>query len=323
MKPLIHHSGEQKKVKFYSNNKLLVLTPEEEILKFIVDYENQAISLENEIETVNSTIDKKSKLMYNSCIKNLEISKDSKYLAISRFNCSIEILALDEDESPYVLTKLSSLPHLVSFSNKNTLLVLTEENKLYEFYIKSNADSTVETLLTPWSKRNSEFLPKQFLTLEDKPQGLFTESSNESSKIWIYGSTWLSFFDLSVNIPINKTYQNTSNITNKKRNRDGLTIQNNNNNDEENDFDGNQDIVEDNAEILELSLKQSQINRLRQKIQNDESTDVNDTTKPFWLTTKYRPIMMVDVFDNGIIVIERPSFAIPSTPAFNLPKLKV
>lgn len=313
-----------KKVVFYSNNKLLVLTPEEEILKFVVDSDNQTVSLENEIETVNSTVDKKSKLTYNSTIKNLAISKDSKYLAISRFNCSIEIMVLDEDESPYILTKLSSLPHLVSFTNNNTLLVLTEENKLYEFYIKSNTDSTVETLLTPWSKRNSEFLPKQFLTLEDKPQGLFTESSNDSCKIWIYGSTWLSFFDLSVNIPINKTYQNTSNVTNKKRNRDGLTIQNNNNNnDEENEFDGNQDIVEDNAEILELSLKQSQINRLRQKIQDDESTDVNDTAKPFWLTTKYRPIMMVDVFGNGIVVIERPSFSIPSTPAFNLPKLKV
>lgn len=316
--------GGAKKITFCPNNDLLILTPEEEILRFEIDAENLSISYKDEIETANKVVDKKSKLSYSSTIKNLTTSKDGKYVAISRFNGSIEILSLQKDTKPYALTKLSSLPHLIKFTNQNTLLVLTEENKLYEFHTEINTDSTVDTLLTPWSKRNSEFLPKQFLTLEDKPQGLFIDSSIDSSKIWIYGSTWLSFFDLSVNIPINKSYQNTSNITNKKRNRDGLTIQNNHNNEEEHDIDGNLDIVEDNAEILELSLKQSQINRLRQKIQNDESDDSSENSaKPFWLTTKYRPILMVDIFADGIVVIERPSFSIPSTPAFNLPKLKV
>lgn len=62
----------------------------------------------------------------------------------------------------------------------------------------------MESILTPWSKRNTEFLPKQFLTLDDKPEGIFVDNK----KVWIYGKGWLSFFDLSMNIPINKAYKN-------------------------------------------------------------------------------------------------------------------
>ncbi|KAK6455137.1 WD40-repeat-containing domain protein [Scheffersomyces xylosifermentans] len=306
-----------KQVKFYGNSKFLILTPNEEIYKFNIDTDNSRISLDDEIETIDSS--KKGRLQYSGCINNWTVSPNSETLVLSRFNGSIEAYPLQDDQSeePYLVTKLSSYPHLLQFSGDNKVVIVTEDNKLYEFHIEKSNSHGNNTLLTSWSKRNSEFLPQQFLSLDDKPQGLFIKDS----KVWVYGSTWLSFFDLSVNIPINKQFKNTSNS--KKRNRDGLTI--NEDIAEEEDVDGNLDILDESAEILELSLKQSQIDRLRQKIQDDESATSNgDSKRPFWLTTKYRPIVKVEVLgDEDIVLIERPQFSLPSTPAFNLPKLKI
>lgn len=298
-----------KKVKVLSHNKFLILTPDEEIYIFKVDYENGTISIVNEIDTSSESVEK---LKHLNCIKNIAISPNQETIAISRYNGSIEIFPLNDGSMINKLTKLYSLPHLINFSSAEKLLVVTEENKIFEFFINSEENG----LLTPWSKRNSEFLPKQFLVLDDKAQDIFIKNN----KVWIYGSTWVCFFDLSLNIPILKYYQNTSNT--KKRNRDGLTIEGTE--DISNDIDGSLDIVEENSEILDLSLKQSQINRLRQQIQVDESNNERPDTKPFWITNKYRPIMKVGDFGtNEIIVIERPQFALPTAPAFNLPKLKI
>jgi len=296
-------------VKLYDSNKLLILTPDDEVYKFVVDEEDQTIKLDDEIELLSST--NKSKLSYSQTINNLVISPDEQSMILSRFNGSIEKYSLTNSHEPFKLTKLSSYANIIKCVGNDKLVVLTSENKLYEFYIDENSNSS---LLSPWSKRNSEFLPHQFLTLDDKPQDLFLKDQ----KVWIFGSTWIVYFDLTMNIPICKYYKNTSNS--KKRNRDGLTI-----NEDNDDQDEQED--DDQVEILELSLKQSQINRLRQQIQDDEMTSIGDSTnnkKPFWITTKYRPILKVDSFgDNEIIVIERPQFSLPTTPAFNLPKLKI
>lgn len=300
-----------KKVYLYSNNKLLILTPNEEMYKFIINKEDQEIILDDEIEMLASS--SKSKLSYNQVINNLSISPDEKSIVISRFNGSVEKYSLNDEYKPYQLVKLSSYPNILSFMGNEKLIVLTSDNKLYEFFIDEQNKSG---LLTPWSRRNSEFLPYQFLTLEDKPQGLFIQNK----KVWIFGSTWIAYFDLSMNIPISKYYKNTSNV--KKRNRDGLTI------DEEVD-ENIEEEQEDQVEILELALKQSQINKLRQQIQDDEvqnngTTSSSSDKKPFWICTKYRPILKAGNFGEGeIIIIERPQFSLPTTPAFNLPKLKV
>lgn len=294
-------------VKLYSNNKLLVLTPDEEIYKFDIDISQKTITLDDEIELVE-TETKAHKLSYSNSVNNLIISPDESKLVLSRFNGCIEVYALSENMSDKntasenmsdkkTLTKLSTYPHLMQFSSNNKLIIITEENKLYEFFVNEE-----NNLLTPWSKRNSEFLPQQFLTLEDKPQGMFIRND----KVWIFGSTWVAFFDMSMNIPITKTYKNVQ--TSKKRNRDGLTI-----------IDESDDLLE-NVDSLD---QQAQVDRLRQQIQDDE-TDTNDSKKPFWISTKYRPIMKVGTFgDNELIVIERPQFSLPTTPAFSVPKLKI
>lgn len=280
-----------KKVKLYSNNKLVIVTPDDEIYKFDINLAEKTIDLDDEIELLEVE-SKRHQLAYSASINNLIISPDELKLVVSRFNGSIEVYSLSGNVSDRKsLTKLSNYPHLMQFSTNNTLIIITEENKLYEFYVNEE-----NNLLTPWSKRNSEFLPQQFLSLEDKPQGMFF--NNE--KAWIFGSTWIAFFDMSLNIPISKTYKNVQ--SSKKRNRDGLTIV-------------------DESEDVEDSM--DQVDRLRQQIQDDETT-TNDTKKPFWISTKYRPIMKVGTFgESELIVIERPQFSLPTTPAFSVPKLKI
>ncbi|KAK6200343.1 WD40-repeat-containing domain protein [Scheffersomyces amazonensis] len=304
-----------KLVKFFSLTKFLILTYDEQIFTFTINIEDQTIQLDDEIELISSKTSSIGKLQYINVINNLIISPDGSKVVISRFNGSIEVYSLINQESS-IITKLSSYPHIVKFSNNDKIVVLTDENKLYEFFI--NQQQSSNGLLTSWSKRNSEFLPQQFLTLDDKAQGIFIKED----RVWIYGSAWLAYFDLSINIPISKQYKNTSQT--KKRNRDGLTI-NEETSSSTPTIDGNIDIVEENTDALELSLKQSQIDRLRQQIiQTDEEADVSTDKKPFWLTTKYRPIMKVDNFGlNEIIIVERPQFALPTTAAFNLPKLKI
>ncbi|EGW31459.1 uncharacterized protein SPAPADRAFT_139992 [Spathaspora passalidarum NRRL Y-27907] len=292
-----------KLVKFISATKFLVLTSDEELYKFEINVEEEKIELEDEIELIAN---KQGKLPYAACIKNLIVTPNGDNLIISRFNGSIEIYPLGEGEA-YVLTKLSNNPHLIACSDNDKLLVLSEDNKILEFFIKQDSTS----LLTPWSRRNSEFLPQQFTTLEDKAQGMFVKDE----KVWIFGSTWVAYFDLTMNIPIGKAYKNANNS--KKRTRTGLSIN-------EDEFEND---MEESVDILETSLKQSEIDRLRQQIQDDEQQPNGSATsnrKPFFVTEKYRPIMKVaDCGTNEIMVIERPYFALPSTPAFNLPKLKI
>ncbi|EGV64032.1 WD40 repeat-like protein [Yamadazyma tenuis ATCC 10573] len=289
-------------------NNLLILTSNEELYKFDINVDEKKITLENEIEFTDS-YDVKSDITYVSNIKNLVINKAEDTLAISRFSGVIEVVSL-ETFNLHKLVTLSTLPHLIEFSEQNTLVVLTEENKILEFYVKQNAK--MDSLLTPWSKRNSEFLPRKFLTLEEKPERLFFD---KTGKLWIYGKNWLCYFNLSINIPINKTYKNT--VASKKRTRDGLTI------DEDQEDEG--DDEESSISIMELSLRQAQINKFREQDKDADDND-NDTEneKPFWISFKYRPILLVDSFNGeNFIMVERNPHLTGSSPAFNLPKIKV
>jgi len=238
-------------VKFIDANKVLILTPDEELYTFDIDSDEGKIELNGEIELLESTQQQQQqqqrKNQHLLRINNLVLTPNKKQVIISRFNGSIEVL------------------------------------------------------------------PRQFISLQDKPEGMFIQQKQE--KLWIYGSTWLSFFDLSMNIPISKIYKNTS--TSKKRNHDGLSM---------NEEIG--ELEDETEEIIEASLKQSEIDRLRHQIQTedkDNQNNVDKTKKPFWITEKYRPIMKVANFggNDDIIVVERPYSSLQTGPAFDLPKIKV
>ncbi|KAI3406211.2 UTP4 [Candida oxycetoniae] len=300
-----------KVVKLLKDCKLLILTPDEALYRFTLDLgETIKINLDEEIELLDSS---------KSSINTFTVTPDFQAVITSRFDGSVEVYPLANDDNgsgggggdggdgdPYVLTKLSSYPHLIACHDNEKILVLYDDNKLCELNIKKD-----NSLLTPWSKRNSEFLPRQFTSLEDKPQGLFVKDS----KAWLYGSTWICYFDLTQNIPINKMYKNLGNNSNsKKRNRNGLSI----------DEEDATDETDGHIYQLENSMKQSELDKLREQLKEEERDNGGSQDKPFWITTAYRPIMKVaDFGSDELVVIERPFFALPTTPAFNLPKMMI
>lgn len=278
-----------KKVWVYGS-KLLIHTPDDEIYKFEVS--EDSIDLEGEIETVERASD------HQNSIRTVVLARDFSKVVVARFNNTVEVLPLDGSEG-FILTRLSTPVHLLDISQDNTLVVLTEENKLYEFAMENSK------LLTPWSQRNSEVMPLAFLKLEDKAQGLFVDKK----KVWIYGSKWLAFFDTTLNLEVPKLYASKA----KKRNRDGLSIQ----------------VAEElgeNSTFLERELAQNSLNRVDHE-DDEEAEFLDEESKrkmPFWITQKYRPILKVDSWgDNEITVVEREAFALPTTSAFEVPLLRL
>ena len=64
------------------------------------------------------------------------LTPNKKQVIISRFNGSIEVYPIVNTETEaYVLTKLSSYPHLIECVNDEKLVVINEENKIFEFFI--------------------------------------------------------------------------------------------------------------------------------------------------------------------------------------------
>lgn len=290
-------------VRFYANNKMLIVTPEEEIYQFQVNAEDQSISLVGEIETLLSPGDVSGRtggVQYANAISNAVISPEQNKFVLSRFNGCIEIYPLVEGGVPHTIAKLSARPHLIVFSGSDKLVSIGSDNKILEF----NVDPAESNLLTAWSIRNSEFLPRQFLHSEDKPQGAFYKLQ----RLWVYGSHWTAFFDMALNVALAKGGK----AQGKKRNRQGLDVSE--------EGDGDEDV-----EALETSLKTAQLERMKSIVQTDEGeADMSETRPPFWLTSKYRNIVKVDCFgDDGIVVIERPQFMMPKSPAFGTPKFKI
>lgn len=287
-----------KNLKIIEGPGLLMHTAEDEL--FLFKIEESSIELVDEIETLEcDTNEIKGGYDHYNSIRAIAVSKDSSSLAIARFNNTVELLSLDGSVEPRKLATLSNFVHLMQFTENDSLVILTEDNKLFEF----NTSATDKThLLTPWSQKNSEFIPPAFLKLESKPQGLFVQGS----KVWSYGSQWLSFFDLSLNLEVSKNY-----LKSRKRHRDGLSIHEN-------------DVASENPEdaFFEKELTSALIKRVEQD--DLEYNKSEKQQKSFWMTQKYRPVLKVDPWgDKDIIVVEREVFALPTTAAFELPLMKI
>lgn len=286
-----------KRVWVYNATSLLLLTPEDELYRFSV--RESTIELDDEIEAVAEPGNAlRAGFDHFNSIRSVAFSPANDVVAVARFNNTIEVLPLDGREG-YVLTKLSSAVHLTTFTRDGTLAVLLDENKLYEFNL-----GRATTLLTPWSQRNSEVMPLTFLRLDDKPQGMF----EHNNKVWLYGSRWLAFFDLSLNLEVSKLYASKV----RKRNRDGMSIR---------EVDGNGDIG-----VFEQAVTKNHLSRMDDD-DDDSGDDADDTSKPkmpFWFTQKYRPILKVDNWGpDDICVVEREAFALPTTSAFQTTVMKI
>lgn len=299
---------------FNGSDSLILTTPDNEIYRFNLDEESTD---EQVIEYELSDLPRsKSKLPYIENINHIKLTHNNEKLVVSRVSGAIDLIDLNNSDkiesTPFL--RLSSYINRIEVSLKNTLIVITHENKIYEFDLNNESNSAH---LTNWSKINSEFLPKQFTSLQESPLGIFLDVSNRD-KIWIYGSTWLSCFDLSLNIPINRSKKD------KKRNRHGVQI------------GVNEDIAvedegldeSDDEQQTENELLQDQVTRLLERndfIKEVATGDEDKNGVPFAITRKYKPILYANSLLNEgeIIVIERPQFALSQPPAFKLNQIRV
>lgn len=85
---------------------------------------------------------------------------------------------------------------------EDRLFVFTGEHQIYEFHVLSGK-------LSAWSRRNpSSQLPQAFQTIRDRAMGSIWDVCGLKERIWLYGSSWLWMFDLSLDFPTNLDRRN-------------------------------------------------------------------------------------------------------------------
>lgn len=267
------------------SKRLLIVSPESDLTIYTLTKEDGLWSvnldedpLELEIQS-DPKIKSKSKLSYNESIHLSAVSDEGKYLAVTRYSGAVDIFDLSEDQpANTLLGKFNATVTALKFTPRNTIIVVTADIKVLEYDLATGG-------LTAWSRQNSEILPRRLVELNDKCCGIFFDSSN-SHRMWLWGGSWLGFLDTSVNIPVQRI---------PKRKRDRLGID-----------DERKDEEENNAEILA---------RAEERQKQDDEENIGSTS--FWLTIKYRPIILADTIGKGeLVVVEQPLHKIPLPPAF-------
>lgn len=86
--------------------------------------------------------------------------------------------------------------------HEDRLFVVTGEHQIYEFHVLSGK-------LSAWSRRNpSSQLPQAFQSIRDRAMGSIWDIRGLKERIWLYGSSWLWMFDLSLDFPANLNRSN-------------------------------------------------------------------------------------------------------------------
>lgn len=299
-----------KLAKFIDNSKIVICSCEDDV--FIVDLESEEDEKPQEIELLEITSTKSSiKVPYINRINHLEVNQD--VAVISRGCGAVDILNLKTLEAKS-LVRLNNFITAVHINlPRKSVVVITAENKIYEFNMNLNSESENEDdegLLTQWSKNNTENLPKEWKSLKENCVGIFTDVKN-SNRLWFWGATWISRIDLDVDFPINKRRKQ------KKRSHEGLTITDESNfmNDEEDDEDDDIDMeINENLNVL---LSQGNKIKITDAHRNEESTN------NYFFTDKYRPLLFVDLIssDELAIIESNPLSSHSKQKAFVQPKL--
>ncbi|ODQ66378.1 WD40 repeat-like protein [Nadsonia fulvescens var. elongata DSM 6958] len=293
---------------------LFVVTPDNEVIACNVldalraaEKENDMMADDEETEENNSNLVEldvpvhssgKSKVANINNISLITISKSNKYLAIATQYGWIDIFDISTPEYPHLKTfsRISSAPPTaLNFSPRDSLIVATAEIKILEFDVTTGA-------LSDWTRRNSDLIPREIVSLVDKCCGVFFETSS-TDRIWLWGANWLAFVDVGVNIP-------TERIVKRRIDKLGPALA-------EEDKVGSAVIITKSATA---SSTPAAVKKSTTVVDNNTSTVSSDDSSsryPYWITHKYRPVIFAGSLGNGeLIVTERPPFDIPLPPAF-------
>lgn len=277
------------------DKRLLIVSPESDltIYKFIKNEDGQYeldLSIDPlELELAPTKHKVKSRLSHLDSIHLAQVSDDGRFLAVARFSGSVDLFDITPtNHVSTLLGKFSSMATALKFTSRNTIVIVTAEVKVVEYDLKTLA-------LTSWSRQNSEILPRELVDISDKCCGVFYDPEH-SRRMWLWGGSWLGFLDTSVNVAVQR-------IPKRKHDRLGISEK-----EEGDEYESNE------QEIV------SRVESARQKHSKNTNDDEDESTlgrRAFWLTHKYRPILLADSFGPGeLVVVEQPLSSIPLPPAF-------
>lgn len=350
--------------------KLLVVSPESDVILYALnnddETDNYGIDLEAdpiELSVSHSQFKNVSGLInYHDSIAHAEVSPDGRLVALSRYSGVVDLFdvtkSFDEPESlvakededaieieGIVLGRFPGMPTALSFTSRETLVIVTAEVRVFEYSInthpvangKKNAatatpsGSSIKAELTPWSKTNSELLPQELSDSRDKCRGIFYDPE-KPQRLWLWAGTWLAFLDTSVDIPVKRVPKRLANgkavqYDSKRHEALGIVA------DEDElrgDVAADEDIhIDDDVEMDETEARTLKKNgkKTTSKANGNGSAkpvqpEIDDTVsvlgrRTFWITYKYRPILYAGTFGSKeLVVVERPVMDLKLPPAF-------
>ncbi|KAH3682429.1 hypothetical protein WICPIJ_006615 [Wickerhamomyces pijperi] len=270
-------------LKFFGNDSIILSTPEAEIYQVSISEEDEPTEIEYDLPESA----KKSKLPFLSTINNLVIHNSK--LLVSRIGGAIDIIDLETKEVKQFLRLSTNINKLQVIQGGN-LIVITADNKIYEFDLKDQH-------LTPWSTKNTEFLPYKYLS-QDPPVGVFYEHD----KLWVYGADYLSFFDLKLDISVTK-------FDRKRKYSSVIGHIDISEQDQIQAATAEDAIEDDDDEVLIDDVD------LRSSNQLDFKTLSKDKLS-YWMSHKYKPLLFVTPIESldkspqqskDLLVVERPN----------------
>lgn len=290
-------------VQFLDNSKIVACSTDGDLftldLESDQDDEMQLIELPDVAQTKTSV-----KIPYMNKINHLAVGGD--YVIIGRTCGAVDVVSLTTRESRSLVRLMNFITAMRINTERETVVLVTADNKIYEFILK--VDEQQASLLTNWSKNNTDNLPKQIQQSTDKIVGIFY-SETDPNLVWFWSPSWMSRINLTLDLPV------SSRKKTKKHGRDGLTIT-----DDSNFLDDLGEIEEENnqevGEAFEFLTNHS--NRFKLEGNNKAKDE-----KSYFFTDKYRPVYYADLIsDNELIIAEKPTHLMSSNhDAVDLPKL--
>ncbi|QLL33363.1 hypothetical protein HG536_0E02740 [Torulaspora globosa] len=290
-------------VQFIDNSRIAACSTDGEL--FTVDLESDQDDEMSLIELPEVPQTKSSaKIPYMNKINHLVVGGD--LLVVGRTCGAVDIVNQTTNESRPLVRLMNFITAMLLNKERESIILVTAENKIYEFNLKSGKQHS--SLLTDWSKNNTDNLPMQLQKSTDKVLGIsYTES--DPNMVWFWSSSWISRINFSQDLPLSNRRKA------KKHDRDGLTIT-----DDSNFMDDLADVEdENNLELTEaLQFLSSHTRRFK-----PEGTSKSKDEKSFFFTDKYKLIYHADLIaEKELIIVEKPSQAVgPHHKAVDLPKL--
>lgn len=290
-------------VQFMDNSKIVACSTDDEL--FTVDLESEQDDEMSLIDLPEVPQTKSSaKIPYMNKINHLAVGGD--LIVVGRTCGAVDVVNGVTNESKPLVRLMNFITAVSINTERESIVLVTAENKVYEFNLKSDEEQS--SLLTPWSKNNTDNMPKEIQQTTDKIIGIFYAKS-DPNKVWFWSPSWISRMDLSQDLPISTRRKA------KKHNRDGLTIT-----DDSNFLDDLGDMEDDNNLEVGEALDFVSAHNSKFKL---EGANKNKDEKSFFFTDKYRPVCHAGLMsDKELMVVEKPNQFVGSHHgAIELPKL--